>query len=211
MQQTNNASWHMTRLLMVLCWFMWILTFFITVTLFQAALQIRVVAQVVQNIEKGFIQFNTDLVQISPLMTVKHDRLDEMLVRYYVETRYSNVPDREEMERRLGKQGTLAYLSSPDVYKDFKAKDDLIESAETSLARSVDILAVKKEKGQSYYTVDFDVYIYDRLSGWSKESKRVVVRFMHVPSRRMLNQTLANPYGFVVTRLDESSRRSGRQ
>ena len=205
MEEANTASWHLTRLLMVLCWLLWILTFFITVTVFQAVLHIQVVAQVVQNVEKGFIWFNEDLVQISPLTVVKHDRLDEMLVRYYLEMRYSVIPDEEEMRRRWGSRGVVAYLSSRNVYKDFEPSENAYEKMETVTPRIVDILSV--ERRGVYYSVDFDMYTFDGLSRWIKDPKRVVVQFAHVPSRALLSRELSNPYGFVVTRLDESDRR----
>ena len=55
MADDSQAAWHFTRLLMLLCWLGWIVTFFVTVTLLQAVFQIRVVAQVVS---KDTMYFN---------------------------------------------------------------------------------------------------------------------------------------------------------
>ncbi|MBQ3695694.1 MAG: hypothetical protein II938_01825 [Alphaproteobacteria bacterium] len=206
MEESSTASWHFTRLLMVMCWLLWIVTFFITVTLFQAVLQIRVVAQVVQNVERGFIWFNQDLVQISPLTIVRNDRLDEMLVRYYLDMRYSVIPDRDEMERRWASGGIISYLSSSSVYDDFKPSEGTYEKMENAMPKVVDILNV--ERRGVYYSVDFDIYTFDGFANWIKNPKRVVVQFAHMPSRAGLGRNLSNPYGFTVTRIDESDRKS---
>ena len=55
MLKESRTPCQLTRLMMLLCWLMWIVTFFITITLFQAVLQVRVVAQVAQAADKAFI------------------------------------------------------------------------------------------------------------------------------------------------------------
>lgn len=210
MQETNKTPWQLTRMLMVLCWLVWILTFFITVTVFQAVLQIHVVAQVVQNVDKGFIWFNTDLVEATPLTSIKSNRFDEMLVRYYLEMRYSIVPDSEEMKRRWGPKSDLAYLSAPKVYKEFSPDENTYEKMDRAFPKVVDILNLELhlERRGHYYSVDFDTYTYDGLSGWVKESKSAVVHFAHVRSRSALGSPISNPYGFVVTNVSESDRKA---
>lgn len=209
MEEKARTPWQLTRLLMVLCWLLWILTFFITVTLFQAVLQIHVVSQVVQNVEKGFIRFNEDLIRATPLDVVGHAQLDEMLLRYYLEMRYTVVPDRAEMERRWGERGIVAFLSSPAVYKEFKPAESEFERMDNTHPRVIDIL--KTERKGTYYSVDVDLYRFDGATKWVKSQKRFVVQFSYSPSRRYFGRTWSNPQGFVVTRVDESDRKSTTQ
>jgi len=202
----ERRPWQLTRLLMILCWLFWILTFFITVTLFQAVLQIRVVSQVVQNVEKGFIFFSEDLIRVTPMDVVGKGRLDEMFVRYYLEMRYSMIPDRAEMERRWGDRGVVAYFSSPAVYKDFQPQSSFFDKVDNMPPRVVDILKVDR-KG-TYFTVDFDTYTFDGSTNWVKDARRVVVQYTYAPNRRLLTRSMSNPFGFVVTRVDESDRKA---
>lgn len=206
MATSERTPWQLTHLLMVLCWLLWIVTFFITVTLFQAVLQIRVVSQVVQNVEKSFMWFNNDLIRTTPLDVVSKNRLDEMLARYYLEMRYSLIPDRSEMERRWGEHGMVAFLSSPAAYKEFQPDSNFFDKVDNMPPRVVDVLKVER-KGM-YFTVDFDIYTFDGSTKWVKDSRRVVVQYAYVPARRILGRSMSNPFGFVVTRVDESDRKS---
>ena len=206
MADTERTPWQLTRLLMVLCWLFWIMTFFITVTLFQAVLQIHVVSQVVQNVEKGFIWYSEDLIRVTPLDVVGRGRVDEMLVRYYIEMRYSMIPDRPEMERRWGEKGIVSYFSSASVYQAFQPKSDVFEKVENMQPRVVDILRVER-KG-TYFTVDFDVYTFDGSTNWIKDPRRVVVQYTYASGRRLLGRSMSNPFGFIVTRVDESDRKA---
>ena len=205
MAKTRKTPWQLTRLLMVLCWLFWILTFFITVTLFQAVLQIRVTSQVVQNVEKGFIWFNKDLIRAIPLEVVSPERMDEMLVRYYLEMRYSLLPDRAEMERRWGSRGVVAFFSTPSVYSKAGLEEQL-EGIENKPPRTVDIL--KTVRKGTYYLVDMDIYSFDGSTNWVKSPKSIVVQFSYTPSRRYLGRGWSNPKGFIVTRVDESDRKA---
>ncbi len=213
MAERSKTPWQITRLLMLLCWFSWILTFFITVTLFQAVLQIKVVAQIAQNIEKSFMQFNTDLLNVYPLESVPLEVIDEMLVRYYVEMRYAFVPDAAEMKRRWGKGGLLEFLSVPSVYQAFSDKqglsDDFYEKAETMQPIGVQITGIVRNKQRNYYQVYVDVYKHLNFSNWQKESKSLIMRFSYAPSRKIMGKTLSNPNGFYITSFDESVLKEG--
>ena len=206
MADSGRTPWQLTRLLMILCWLLWIVTFFITVTLFQAVLQIHVVSQVLQNVEKSFMWFSQDLVRATPLDVVDRGRLDEMLTRYYLEMRYSVIPDRVEMEHRWGENGIVAYLSSPAEYKNFKPNSSFFDKVDNMQPSVVDILKVDR-KG-TYFTVDFDVYTFDGSTNWRKEPRRVVVQYTYASGRKLLGRSISNPFGFIVTRVDESDRKS---
>ena len=200
--QTSSA-WHLTRLLMILCWGLWILVFFVTVTLFQAVLQIHVVAQVVRQNSMFF----EDLTQLTPVNTGIRIRVDDMLVRYYLEMRYSLIPDVEEMQRRWGPGGIVDYMSSPAAYRAFMPKVSEIERlAGSGFPRVVDVLNIKRH--DDYYSADFDLYSYDRLGRWNKTSKTAILQFGYVRGRATLHREMGNPNGFVILRVSETEKKS---
>ena len=207
MQKESRTPWQLTRLMMLLCWLMWIVTFFITITLFQAILQIRVVAQVAQAADKAFISFNEDLLYFVPMDSVsEHTRneWDEMIIRYYVDMRYSIIPDAEEMARRWGPAGYVAYLSTPSVYKNFKDPSTYLSQIESALPRVVDIINIQRDGNANTYQVDVDLYQLENARRWSKKSRRLVIAFAYAKSRAILGRTLSNPNGLVVTYVNES-------
>ena len=208
MQIQTDTSWYLTRLLMVLCWASWIVTFFITVTVFQAVLQIHVTAQVVQRADRGLMHFSEDFIVATPLDVTSSKKIDEMLLRYYLEMRYSVIPDLEEMTRRWEVGGVVDYLSAPSAYEAFHATVKNLAEIKNARPRVVDVLNVQRNKGERQYAVDFDLYTFDGSTNWVKTPKHVVVDFSYVRSRAMLGSELSNPRGFVVTRVDESYRGS---
>lgn len=206
MRRERHAPWQLTRLLMLLCWLVWILTFFISVTLFQAILQVHVVAQVTQDVERGFISFSQDFIQFTPLASTSRgiDRqLDEMMLRYYLEMRYTIIPDEREMVRRWGPKGIVAFLSTPAVYREFHDPEQYLEKANDLQPRAVDIVRVYREKDGDKYEVDMDLYEYNALKKWVKQSKSLTVRYTYAPSRTYLGGSFSNPKGFIVTYIDD--------
>jgi len=200
----NQTPWQLTRLLMVTCWVLWILTFFVTVTLFQAVIQIQVVSQVARDLSKGFMSFSDDLSQTVPLSIANTAILDEMMVRYYLEMRYSLLPDQKEMERRWAPSGVVAYLSTPSVFKEFQAQAIDLEKVEGRRPKVVDIIRVERVNNSKQYFVDIDIYEYDGSTRWVKQRKSLTVDYANWTSRVMLNQAFANPNGFIVTRVYEA-------
>ena len=198
----SKSVWHLTRLLMVLCWALWILAFFGTVTLFQAVLQIHVVAQVVhQN-----TLFLSDLAQMTPLAVTNRLKIDEMLVRYYLEMRYSVIRDKMEMARRWAAGGIIDYLSSPAAYKAFAPSQAEVESKISNTpSRVIDI--TRLERHDDYYSVDFDLYELGN-NRWNKRSRTVVLQFAYARVRAALSPAIGNPNGFIITRVSESEKKS---
>lgn len=200
----SKTPWQLTRLLMVLCWLVWIVTFFITVTLLQAVLQVRVTAQVAQAAERGFISFSDDFTQFVPLNVANLEKIDEALVRYYLEMRYAIIPDEVEMERRWGPRGMVAFLSTPRAYRAFKEPSQYLEKIESMRPRVVDIISLKREKDLRYSAV-IDVYEYDGSRSWRKQTKSLFVGFTYMPSHVYLGSHWpANPKGFVVSYVNDS-------
>jgi len=203
MAQQAKPAWYLTRSLMVSCWILWVLVFFVTVTVFQAVIQIHVVAQVVRQNSMFF----KDLSQIVPIDAGVWTRVDDMLVRYYLEMRYSLIPDLEEMKRRWGEGGIVSYLSSPAAYNAFMPKPaEIAQIVATKPPRVVDVRRVERQAKR--YSVDFDLYEFDRISKWRKISKTAFLEFAYTRSRVLMVQEMGNPNGFVITRVSESEEKS---
>ena len=200
MTEKKTTAWHLTRLLMVACWAVWILTFFIVVTLFQAVLQVNVIAQVFR-LDSGEFR---DLITAVPVSVLKRQTVDDALVRLYVTMRYSYISDSAEMTRRWGPGGVVAFLSAPKVYNEFAPSEESYTSAdENSQQKVVDIISA--ERKENYYAVIFDLYEATGRGTWRKSTRSVVLHFAYMPARRLLSGFISNPYGFIVTSVDESN------
>jgi len=199
MANSKNSVWHLTRLLMVACWAVWILTFFMAVTLFQAVLQVDVLAQIVPKDVMSSMNWS----DTTPISIVERKKIDDVLVRLFVTTRYSFISDRQEMTRRWGPGGVLAYLTTPFLYSNLVPDPQQYTDAdERKRQRVVDIISSKRS--DNYYTVVFDLYEATGYGDWTKSTHSVIVQFAYSRGRRTLRGLTANPYGFVVVRLDES-------
>ena len=196
-----SKSWRIVWLSMVLCWGLWLITFFIAVTLLQAVLQVHVVSQVVTDVHKGYFSFGKEFVQAVPLdvlpETERH-KIDEMLVRYYLEMRYSRIPDEDEMTRRWGAR--LAYLTTYDVYRRSRLDP---EQAARLQPRIVDVRSLVREKDRRSYQALIDLYDFDGERSWIKTTKSLYITFTYTPSRVILTNDFSNPNGFIITGVDE--------
>ncbi|MBQ4471921.1 MAG: hypothetical protein II942_01570 [Alphaproteobacteria bacterium] len=200
MTEHKTTAWHLTRLLMVVCWAVWIVTFFIVVTLFQAVLQVNVLAQVFR-LDSGEFR---DLITVIPVSALQRQTVDDALVRLYVTMRYSFISDSVEMTRRWGPNGIVAFLSAPKVYDEFAPSEDIYTSAdENSQQKVVDIISATRK--ENYYAVIFDLYEATGRGTWRKSTRSVVLHFGYMPARRLMGSVLSNPYGFIITSVDESN------
>lgn len=200
MTERKTTAWNLTRLLMVVCWAVWILTFFIVVTLFQAVLQVNVLAQVFR-LDSGEFR---DLITVIPLNALKRQTVDDALVRLYVTMRYSFISDSAEMTRRWGPGGFVAFLSSPQVYNEFNPSEDSYSTADDNTQQKV-VDIISAERKENYYAVIFDLYEATGRGTWRKSTRSVVLHFGYMPARRLLSGLISNPYGFIITSVDESN------
>ena len=202
MPEAPSRSWHVVWLSMIICWGLWLVTFFIAVTLLQAVLQIHVVAQVAADVKKGYFSFSKEFVQTVPLDVLpvsEQQKIDEMLVRYYLEMRYTRIPDQIEMQRRWGAR--LAFLSTYDVYR--KSRLDP-EQVDVQQPRVIDIRALELKKDKEHlYDALIDIYEFDGTRSWIKTTKGLNISFTYSSSRVLLGREFSNPHGLVITGVDE--------
>ena len=171
-------------------------------TLSNMAPQLNVVPQLFLKDPMNFNQ----LAEVTNLKArIKEQKLiDEMLVRFYIENRVNYIPDMIELSYRYGDEGPVYRLSAPDVYSQFlKTVGNYTESDEENTATTVaDILQV--DRMDNTFTVDFDVYNYDKGIMSFGGRRRATVRISHAPAYRGFGADFVNPYGFVVVSYGET-------
>ncbi len=205
--------------------FLLCITFFLSFNLFRYADQLRVVSQFYtigimdSSRQMDVVPFEVENNK-STLM-----QLDEMLIRYYIEKRYTSIPDPTEMGRRWHKRGFFASLVTKKIYDDFVPDLKKQLSSLPLVVYTVDILDVqqtsvkKDKKGNDIYTYTIDIDVYARSPNGEAQKvqkKRVILQVGHYPSRIFWNKefttpygiTVAtNPYGFVIGDFSETDRK----
>ena len=130
-------------------------------------------------------------------------RIDEMLVRYYLEMRYTQMQDTNEMKYRWGFGGPVYRLSSPLVYVNFSKN---LEKKLDTLPDVVKIIDIENiDVRGNVYEVDFTIYTNFPEGHFQTERKRAVLEYVYVPFRRSLSSVYGNPYGMMFVRFEEKS------
>ena len=189
---------------MVSCGVVFLLMFFLALTVLQAQHALKVLAFVVPkdagaNGVVGAIPFDDFEVDEN-----WHDLSEQMIVRYYVETRYTIIPDPVEMLRRWGAGGTIRLLSSSQLYSAFVAKEANLERLkENKITQTVDIKEVRKMRA-GVYRVSFD--LYTRGADGMRRRGPIIVSLVYRYSNRyrFFSSGFSNPLGMYFVSVDRS-------
>ncbi len=177
---------------------------FLILTLLQMTPELKVIAQILTT---SPMQSN-QLLQTEPFSRRGGEKnlIDETLVRFYMDSRYSTFHDKREMEYRWGRGGPVARLSSPDVYDKFRGglPEDMSSVANAHSTTSIDILSLTRL--DNIFTIEFDVYTYNRGTISSKRKVAIVTVGYH-PSRKFFNTNYSNPFGLFVRSYEESAKK----
>jgi type IV secretory pathway component VirB8 len=134
-------------------------------------------------------------------------------IKQYVELRNSYIKDEREMVNRWAWGGLISYLSTYNVYKDFKNKYPKIQAELDNIqaSRSVEILSVERTGGKNSNTwkVEFKTYDFtymDHDLGRKKSIEPIIkekfwtanIRGYIDSTRRTSFRRLINPLGFVI-------------
>ena len=122
-------------------------------------------------------------------------QMTELFVKQYVIIRNSVINDEQEMKTRWGVGGIVAYLSTPEVYREFvgkHAKDTEKMVSDSSPA----------------WIVNFTVYTLSQKNNGNslvltKTKMRASVTPRFIPERRAVFTRLVNPLGFVVLKYNQ--------
>ena len=174
---------------------------FLILTLIQMAPKLQVIAQILTT---SPMQSN-QLLQTEPFSYNAGDKklIDETLIRYYMDARYTSFQDKDEMQRRWGGAGPVARLSTQDVYRNFAGdlKEKLTAVNNSNTTTNVDIISISRL--DNIFTIEFDVYTYGRGNVRSQR-KVAVVTVGYNPGRRFFNASYSNPFGMFVKSYQES-------
>ena len=140
-----------------------------------------------------------------PMDTGVRDKgiIDEMLARYYLEMRYEQVPDANEMTYRWGIGGPVYLLSTPKLYNDFAG--DLEKKVDKLSSSIITIDITGLHRGGNVFQIDFDVYETPSDGSEPRRTpKTVSLEFRYIPARVRYSSVFSNPYGLTFIRIDES-------
>lgn len=120
------------------------------------------------------------------------DLINEAMVRHYIETRYTTIPDYRAMVYRWG--GEMALMSSDSVYRNFLGRDaeQKIEQAAKSSPTVVHIKDV--QKAGANWAVEFDLLSDNGQVGTYVAS----LKTQNNMSRCFFGDGFINPIGTVV-------------
>ena len=177
-------------------------TVLLVITLSDVAPKVNAIPQLFSKDPMNFGQ----LVEVTNFNTQVKEKalIDEMLVRFYIENRVNYIPDISELSYRYGEMGPIRRLSSPGVYGEFLAQiGNFAEgvSAE-SATRSADIIQVRRTDNN--FTVDFDVYAFNKGIISFMGRRRATVRIDYSPAYRGFMSDFVNPYGLIVVSYRET-------
>lgn len=168
---------------------------FFALTLMQMAPRLKVVPQVLSKEP----MHSLELIQAESFDTNIADKrlIDEMMIRYYLTERYTIFADEREMKNKWSPGGSIAMLSTPQVYREFyQSLGELPENIQVlTYSQSIDIRMVKRTG--KIWTVEFDVYKLTQ-GVLSKETRIAVLESSEVASRRGFRLRNTNPYGFII-------------
>ena len=184
--------------------FLLVLLTLLALTAWQMTKELHVVAQFFPTTKNSptlseFSQLST----ISPLeISGKYkDQIEEMLVRYYLEMRYTQIPDRGEMYFRWGVGGPVFYLSIPSVYYNFAGNLENKVEGLPNLIRTIDIKSVK-HRG-NIFDVTFALYEHLPTGQIQVQYRNVVLEYSYASSRKIFSPVFTNPNGLIFVRVDE--------
>ena len=201
-QTTPGSGQLVARFWMVIASIIIGINLFLILTLLQMAPKLKVIAQILSTAPMRSEQ----LLQTEPFSSDTGDKslIDEALLRFYLENRYSSFQDKREMEYRWGRFGPVARLSSPSIYSSFskglKEKINTVMAGNTT--RSIDILSVSRL--DNIFTVEFDLYTYGR--GQVGKKRRVAVIEIAYSNRGSFGSLYSNPYGMYVKSFKETKK-----
>jgi len=194
------------------------LNLLLVVSLLSMAPELQVVSQIaITDVKRSRnIQTSRQLVEVLPFSMRLGDKplLDEMLVRYYIRMRHTEIGDSLEMGYRWGPFGPVALMSAPHIYAPFwAARSGQIERMwELTYTKSVEFIRIyRRTPKDPLFTVDFDVYTWNGQPGRPQRQRYTsVLEVRDLPGQRIFLADFVNPYGLTVLAYDESEKKQER-
>ena len=179
---------------------------FLTLTAVQMSDQLKVVAQFFPTTKdsSSLYEFN-QLNTLSPIEMGDRRLVDEMLMRYYLQMRYEQIPDAREMSYRWGVPGPVYILSDYKIYNEFavgleKKLEDLPDQITTINIKDV-------SRHDNVFMVNFSVLEQLPNGQVRIREKNAVLEFRYGRGRPRWDPKLINPYGLIFNRFEETERK----
>ena len=129
------------------------------------------------------------------------DVLEKAFIHRFVEERNFQIPDRLEMMRRWGPNGTLALTTHPSEFSPVYSKDDeRIKKAMEAFPTHADNIRIDSRVGHAW-NVSFDLWTHTPTGSTKQEKKfNIVVDFLPNYVQKIAKpDSFYNPLGMVVT------------
>lgn len=182
------------------------LNLFIVLTLWQISPKLEVISQIV--FQDALTSRQAVIAEPFEANMMDKDKINEMLVRYYLSNRYSKLPDYGEMSRRWGVNGVLDRLSTDNVYYAFAQGvfDQLEQIEKDPKTSSVNIRKISRL--DNIWTIELEVFTFDQQTGQlSSRVYDVVLETIVDPSYAFFNVDFINPYGLQITNFRQTQKK----
>ncbi|MDO4161408.1 MAG: type IV secretion system protein [Pseudomonadota bacterium] len=138
-------------------------------------------------------------------------KMTELFVKQYVIMRNTVINDEDEMRTRWGPGGIVAYLSTPQVYREFVGKNikDVGRMFEKGYSKEVRIDSVGQVSESSpAWIVNFTIYNLSQKNETNgltlkKTKMRASLTPRFIPERGAVYARLINPLGFTVIKYNQ--------
>ncbi len=177
--------------------FLMVLNLFLVLTLRQVAPQLKIISQPV--FSDALTSSQTVISEPFDVDMMDKNKINEMLIRYYLSNRYGVVPDFSEMYRRWAAGGVLDRLSPDSVYKPF-ARENVGQLEQISkLGTTSSINITKMSHLDNTWTIELEVFTRENASGRvMRQLYDVVLEVRTHPRNAFFNSDFINPYGLQI-------------
>ena len=173
------------------------LNFFIVLTLWQISPKLEIISQIV--FQDALTSRQGVIAEPFDANMMDKDKINEMLIRYYLSNRYSVFPDYDEMAHRWGPNGILDRLSTDNVHYAF-AQDAYGQLEEIDKNPQTSSVSIRKmSRLDNTWTIELEVFTFDQRTGQvSSRVYDVVLETAVDPAYAFFNIDFINPYGLQI-------------
>lgn len=175
-----------------------VLNLFVVLTIWQISPQLEIISQIV--FQDALTSRQAAIAEPFDTHMMDQDKINEMLIRYYLENRYGVLPDYDEMFRRWGMNGVVDRLSTDNVYYAFTqggAYAQLEEIEKNPQTNSVDIRKISRL--DNTWTIELEVFTFDQRTGQlTSRVYDIVLETVQDPAYAFFNIDFINPYGLQI-------------
>ncbi len=177
----------------VLCALSLMFNFFLVLTLQQTAPQLQVLAQIVP--QDTVTSKQLSVLEPFDAEMMEQGKIEEMLVRFYLNNRYQFIPDVTEMTRQWN--SVLRSLSTASVFNEFDPPADLEKLDKATFTTSAFVRSLNRI--DNTWTAEVEVYTRNMENGMvTLKIYDVVLETISDKSLAFVSRDFLNPFGLRV-------------